>query len=158
MSGSSNPSRFKIDNEAQFFADFPNLKASQFRVTSPPTPASSFPNVYNCFAYTIGKRQWWWPTDYGRWPADCASGDILESFVLAYKKFGFRPCADGSPERGKDKIAVYMMGEAVKHVAIQLRSRPGIWRSKCGLNVDIEHSLNALEGGIYGFVTEFFSR
>jgi hypothetical protein len=155
MAKSSNPSGLKIDNEAQFFADFPNLKAGAFRVTSPATPMRDFPNIYNCFAYTVDKRQWWWPTSYGKWPADCAFGDVIESFIAAYKQFGFEQCADGGFERGKDKVAVYMVGLEVKHVAIQLRSRGGAWRSKCGLNVDIEHSLEALEGAFLDWRRSF---
>ena len=150
--------KLKIDDEQGFFTDLPNLKTGKFRVTSPPTPATSFSKVYNCFAYTVGKRQWWWPQEGGCWPRDCRHGDTLESFVFAYKHFGFEPCADGTFEKGKTKIAIYMSGPTVKHVAIQFSSRSGIWRSKCGYNVDIEHTLQDLEGGIYGFARHFLVR
>jgi hypothetical protein len=158
MAKSPMPPKFKIDHEAQFFIDFPHLRGSDFKITSPATPERFFLKVHNCFAYTIGKRQWWWPIDYGFWPEGCRFGETLTSFILAYETFGFELCADGSFEMGREKVAIYMAGALVKHVAIQLSSRAGIWRSKCGFNVDIEHSLTALEGGLYGAATAFLSR
>ena len=162
MATSRRGRKVEVEDEDQFFKDFPRLKGSGFRVTSPATPFANFPLVHNCFAYTIGERQWWWPDDYGRWPADCRFGETLQSFVCAYARYGFTPCADGAFEPAVEKIAVYAKGEGeeerITHVAIQLPSGQGVWRSKCGANVDVEHALDGLSGDCYGTPRYFLCR
>lgn len=158
MATSQQAPKFKIDDEDQFFEDFPSLKQAGHKVTSPSTPAHRSPLVHNCFAYTVGRRKWWWPTGEGQWHEDCRFGDTIESFIRAYAKYGFKPCLDGSPVKGTEKVVAYAKGEAIQHVAIQLTSRPGMWRSKCGFNVDIEHTIDGLNGDCYGFPRYFFER
>ena len=55
-------------------------------------------------------------------------------------------CADGSYEKGVQKVAIFVNGGEPVHIAIQPPYRNGIWKSKTQYNIDMEHkSLEILE-------------
>lgn len=135
---------------------FPNLRQSQYAVTSPRTPN------YNCIAWAVGDTEHWWepirhiPGYY--WPRRAPLAYTLESYTAALAIHGFYVCDDGEPEQGFEKIALYANTDGQPtHAARQLAS--GRWTSKLGDEEDITHdSLAALEGADYGTVVCFLKR
>lgn len=75
----------------------------------------------------------------------------------AFGAVGYEPCDDGSLEEGKEKVALYKKRNKVSHAARQMDN--GMWTSKIGKRVDIEHtSPQSLEGIEYGEVAGFLVR
>ncbi len=74
--------------------------------------------------------------------------ESLSAFIAAYKQLGFRPCPTAAYEPEFEKIALYMKDGSPRHAAKQLPN--GLWSSKLGSSVDIQHTLDALNGGPYG--------
>lgn len=147
-----------IYNPERFFAIFPNLPKT-VKVTSPHTVRRPDIPSYNCIAFALGfKDKWWWPpmeTDT-YWPADCPPEPTVSAFECVFATLGYKPCSHGRLESGYEKIALFTDENGPTHAAIQLSN--GVWMSKCGDNVDIEHQLRELEGPSYGKVTMFFRR
>ena len=133
---------------------FPSLREAGYRVTS---PASS---VYNCIAWAAQEDgRWWWPDPRGfyYWPQGLPRTDALESFVEAFRLLGFVSCGEAAEvEAAYERVALYGREGRVKHAARQLPD--GRWTSKLGQNVDVEHSLEALAGGVYGNVMGILRR
>jgi hypothetical protein len=133
--------------------DFPNLRPTNYRATSPAT------FDYNCVAWAAGDTEHWWqPGKYWlpeEWPADNFSLDALRSVFGA---LGYADCGlDMSDEVGYEKVALYAAGPLYTHAARQLPG--GKWTSKLGKDVDIEHVMPSdLENGVYGRVVEVMKR
>ena len=133
--------------------EFPLLGPDNHEVTSPETPR------YNCIAWAAGdERRWWWPDPDGvaYWPVAAPREETIGAFAAAYGTLGYSPCADASIEPGHEKIAVYALGGPPTHAARQLSD--GRWSSKLGSSVDIAHSLEALNGPLYGAAGLFLRR
>ena len=138
--------------------DFPNLKGSGYRITSPDT------TDYNCFAWAVGKSDQWYsplPLNGLHWPNDLPKNtDPQTMLALFLREGGFTPCKDGSLETGFEKLALYVNNQKVTHAARQLPT--GAWTSKLGSMEDIEHpNLKVLEGlksEDYGEAIRFLKR
>ncbi len=133
--------------------EFPNLQAAGFTQTSPRDTR------YNCFAWAMGEqRQFWDPTaiNDATWPPGASRSWSLASFHEAFATRGYQPCADGSYEAGFEKIAISALNGVVTHASRQLKD--GIWTSKLGRNADISHTLDGLDGRLYGTVISFMRR
>jgi hypothetical protein len=131
--------------------DFPRLTPDNARTTSPPSPD------YNCVAWAVGDTEHWWqPGVY--WPIPVAPDAYgISALAQALRAVGFEPCADGRPEAGYDKVALYSDGLFYTHAARQLPN--GRWTSKLGRSEDIEHDTpDAVAGGAYGEVVQFLRR
>lgn len=127
---------------------FPELKSSEYRVTSPKTPK------YNCVAWAAGKTNKWWepphpflgspPGSY--WPPGIPAGVSLTGITRAFEQQGYETCADAAFEAGFEKVAIYAdVSGSYTHAARQLDN--GTWTSKLGQWEDIEHdTLQSLEG------------
>lgn len=102
--------------------------------------------------------RWWWPHPDGYWPAEVARELTLDTYISAFAIVGFVPCYDSSYlEPGYEKIALFIDASGKPtHAARQLSS--GVWTSKLGPFVDIEHELSALEGQEYGSVAVILRR
>jgi hypothetical protein len=138
-------------NASQLEEYFPGLRDSTFCETSPETPE------YNCIAWALGRSDlWMWPDGAMSWPLLCPQEETVDAFRAAFHFYQYEPCADGEPGQGFEKIALYAQGNKPTHAAKQLAN--GRWSSKLGLNVDIEHALDGLEGKRYGKVVMFFRR
>lgn len=138
--------------QPKFRNPFPNLNASNHRVTSPPTPA------YNCFGWAIGGTEILIGPQAGYvWPSEAPLNFKLESFEVALAKFGFERCDDGSLEAESSKVVLFGSTAYVEHAARQLPD--GRWTSKLGREEDIEHdSPDAVAGGVYGPVLAFYRK
>lgn len=134
-------------------AAFPLLTGTAWRVTSVAT------NSYNCIAWAAGDtRQKWWPHPDAFWPANITEADTISAFVEAFQSLGYSRCDNGALEAEYEKVAVYAAFDgAPRHAARQLPS--GMWSSKLGDDVDIEHETPAaLNGNMYGAVVLYMRR
>jgi len=132
---------------------FPNLLQAACDLTS------DVDQFYNCIGWALGLQQWWepdWAGDY-HWPEGVPRRYDLAALIQACATEGFVACADGAPQAGVEKIAVYCTDDGIpRHAARQLPS--GRWWSKLGVWEDIQHELGALEGPEYGRVAQFLAR
>ena len=127
--------------------EFPNLAATGYRVTSPPSPE------YNCIAWAVGEQdRWWWPDAMGVcfWPSDVPREETLPAFIRAFELAGYSAADNAEFEIGFLKLAIYAQNGEPTHAARQLSN--GRWTSKLGANMDVEHSLDGLAGDLYGTV------
>lgn len=134
---------------------FPQLSEGSYVITSEATES------YNCIAWAAGEMTRKWDPSFsdGRfWPPGLCRDFDLGCFIEMYQaQGGYLPCDNGSSEEGFEKIALYVGDDnEVKHAARQLPS--GKWTSKLGDFEDIEHDLEALEGGGYGTVKQILKR
>ena len=133
---------------------FPALTATNHNVTSPPT------DDYNCIAWAAGDDdEWWWPIgepDEVYWPASVPQEVTTAAFVAAFATVGFEPCPDAAVEPGYEKVAIYTLDGLPTHAARQLPN--GRWTSKLGPSFDIAHTLDALDGPVYGAPALFLRR
>ena len=139
--------------------DIPSLRTSPYDVKSPVDPA------YNCIAFAVGDLTQFWD-DLGLpsgkrvrgyyWPDGALSADTLEGWMSVFEIHGYRETDDKSLEPEYEKIAMYANAEGPQHVARQKAS--GIWVSKLGKGVDVEHLLEGLEGDLYGKVVKIMKR
>ena len=65
-------------------------------------------------------------------------------------------CDDGGLEPGHEKVALYVLDGKPTHAARQLPD--GAWTSKLGRQIDIAHTVCALEGPAYGQIAVFLKR
>lgn len=135
---------------------YPNLKPNNFVVRSPKSPK------YNCIAWAAGdSRRWWWPSFGYYWPDGVQHANTMDAFIQAFGTLGYVACDDkecvGPPhEAGVERIAIYAIYGVPKHAARQMNER--WWTSKMGANIDLEHTLSALEGPFYGSVRKILKR
>jgi len=131
----------------------PRLKHCSYKITSPKDPR------YNCVAYAVGDLKAFW-YDAGvkgyYWPPGVSSSETIEGWVKVFELHGYRETQDRTLEPEYEKIAIYASAEGPEHVARQKAS--GIWTSKMGKGVDLEHTLEALEGDFYGKVVKIMKR
>ncbi|MBI4767911.1 MAG: hypothetical protein HY787_25510 [Deltaproteobacteria bacterium] len=129
---------------------FPNLDDSNHSETSPRSTR------YNCIAWAAGDcSNFWWPK-YGYWPSGVSSELTIDSFIEAFQTLGYQSCNGPDYEPSFEKIAIYAKSGSPTHAARQLAS--GRWTSKLGKYVDIEHSIDALDGPAYGTIEIFMKR
>jgi hypothetical protein len=149
--------------------EFPNLTDRNNRVRSPKRDAQ------NCIAFAAGDDiHFWWPipgTSFPgkykppyHWPDKCPEEETLAAFESAFATVGFERCDDGRREKGYVKIAIFGHGAfgdpnaKVRHAARQSPFRNGQWRSKMGMNYDIDHDISAIEGPLYGAIVGFMRK
>lgn len=133
--------------------DFKLISSAHYEIRSPDNPR------YNCFAWAAGEdHQQWSPNSLDAfWPESATNEETLDAFIEAFRTKGYEPCDNDSFEEGFEKVAIYVDNKTPKHMARQYES--GIWSSKLGKNVDIEHgTLQALEGDVYGHVAQILKR
>src|SRR4051794_11368921 len=129
-------------------AAFPNLR------TEGHTPRSPKSKKYNCIAWAAGENnRVWWPTPLQfYWPIGVPRSDSVDAFVAAFASLGYTQCDDAEcsaplHEPDTDRVALYAVMGATKHAARQIDAKT--WTSKMGQNIDLEHTLRALEGPFY---------
>jgi hypothetical protein len=132
---------------------FPNTIDEPFLITSPET------GNYNCIAWAANLNDIkFWPDPYGiyDWPDDIPFEETLDAFIELYKTFGYEICESGDYEVGYIKIAIFTNGNAPKHAARQIDDNE--WTSKLGDSYDVRHTLESMEGGMYGKVSQFMKK
>lgn len=134
---------------------FPGLRGTAYRVTS------LADEKYNCIAWAAGVTgAWWWPLGdpaWSTWPDGAPRLETIGAFCDAFVRLGYAVSADGEPEAGQGKVALFAdAGGCPTHAARQLPD--GRWTSKLGRLEDIDHGLRDLEGTEYGSVVLFLKR
>lgn len=132
---------------------FPRLRDAGYRATSPESPG------YNCIAWAAGDAsRWWWPDAFfvAYWPSGVPREDTVEAVRAACETLGYQECEHADVEAGFEKLAIYADGEQPRHAARQLPG--GMWTSKLGQGIDIEHTLEGLESELYGRVVKVMRR
>lgn len=131
--------------------DFPKITCGNFIKTSERTAD------YNCIAHALGDyTRVWWPHQNTYWPPGCPLIATISAFDSMFFSLGYRVCNGGQFEPGFDKVALYALAGAPKHAARQVAEDR--WSSKIGRYIDIEHSLDAIEGPGYGYVVKFYKK
>lgn len=136
----------------EFEFAFPNLVGSEYDIISPATPD------YNCLAWALGfDDDWLEPDPFNQYPWPLQIREYtLESYIKVIEISNYETCQDSQFENGFEKIAIYLSGGIPKHFARQHSSE--LWTSKCGKSEDIIHTLQGLEGKIYGKAEIFMKR
>ncbi len=137
---------------------WPNLAIDNHHETSEAS------KKYNCIAWAIGiTNERWAPYTGHKWFPGLKKirefpGDDIEAHKQGFATIGYMECFNGDKEEDFEKIALYVKGRSVEHVAKQITN--GHWTSKLGKKYhDIEHySLHALEGTLYGDAIIFMKR
>ena len=133
---------------------FPHLKTTGYQVTSPASPD------YNCIGWAATEdSRWWEPDPQGLyyWPETSPREFTLDAYLQAFLSLGYTPSDTAALEAGFEKIAIYVNTQGKPtHAARQLAN--GRWTSKLGRSEDIEHSLEGLEGTVYGLVAQILRR
>lgn len=143
----------KLHKDPRRKAEFPALSHLNHRVTSEQS------RLYNCIAYAFGDESRRWepdPFDQYYWPPGAPREPTVDAAKAVIALNGYKPSSNRLAEKNVHKIALYAKGDIATHLAKQLLK--GKWSSKLGDAEDIEHSLDALEGPHYGYVTQVFER
>lgn len=133
--------------------EFPNSVQEPFLTTSPQDVR------YNCIAWAFGdSKKFYWPADLPEyfWPPNVKKEESVDAFIDLYASIGYTHCANGQPEIGYEKVAIFTLNGEPKHAARQLQN--GLWTSKLDSHVDVTHTIGAMEGGMYGNVTQYMKR
>lgn len=141
---------------------FPNLVSgdSWYEIASPRDAQ------YNCHALAVGDttRRWAPVRSSGEqeedffWPLQ-VSGSQVDDFFALYESLGYRQCEHGEPEKGFEKLALFVDDWGrVTHTAFR-RDGEDVWVSKLGRSYDIKHNrVDAVGGHLYGWPDVYFSR
>ncbi len=132
---------------------FPNTNLTNISKTSEAT------NDYNCIAWAVGDKQKWWEPNWFEyyWPTGARQDTTIEALKEAYQTVGFSECLDDRWETDFEKIALFSVDGIFYEHAAKLISE-GLWSSKLGDDIDISHTKEALEGGIYGNIFCYMKR
>ncbi len=133
--------------------EFPKAKDKPFWVTSPSS------GEYNCIAWALEiQHGFFWPaaSDKFYWPTHLPRKNTKSVFLKFFQQFGFEVCPDGNMEQGFQKIVLFAKKGRPTHAARQLPN--GFWTSKLGGWVDVQHTLESMEGGLYGDVLLLLKR
>ena len=130
---------------------YPNLVIQGYTERSP------LNKRYNCIAWAAeDTAHWWWPHPQAKWLANAPREVTIAAFVTMFEGLGYEACENADLEEGYKKVAIYALAGEPKHAARQLPN--GSWTSKIGGNIDIEHTLQGLEGPFYGTVVAFMKK
>jgi hypothetical protein len=133
---------------------FPNSNNSNFIVKS----ENINDKEYNCISWACSRNdvRFWPNLSEFIWPSNLPNIEHIDSFVKLFKSIGYDICNNGNLEYKFEKICIYEKNACPKHAARQLTN--GWWTSKLGpLNI-VEHTIDALDGGVYGEITTYMSR
>lgn len=136
-----------------FRPKFPRLAPTNSRWKSP------VDSDYNCIAWAAGVNDIWWQPDpfyQYFWPLAADREETIRAYLKAFGTQGYIPCNDDNLEPHVHKVALYALGTKPTHAARQLPD--GWWASKLGQDIDIEHTVDALNGGEYGEIVHFLQK
>ena len=94
---------------------------------------------------------------FAYWPSNVPRQATVDAFIEAFRTLGYEPCEDGELEPDVEKVVFYTLDGKPTHAARQLST--GVWTSKLGQAIDIEHGTpKGVEGSGYGYATQFMKR
>ncbi len=136
-----------------FEADFPESVQKPFIKTSEVTPS------YNCIAWAAGdSSNWYEPDPMGLyyWPPNVPRQYSIVAYIQVYESIGYIKCDNENLEEGYEKVAVFGKKHIPTHAAKQLSS--GLWSSKLGKDIDVSHTIDGIENGLYGNIVQYLKR
>jgi hypothetical protein len=137
--------------QAEFLQYFPRAGTEHCVGKSCKTPR------YNCIAFAlVYSNRWWEPAPGYYWPSQVRRANSIEAYVGLFFHHGYVLCSSSEPEPGFVKAALYALNDKPTHAARQLSN--GLWISKLGRDIDVEHTLRALEGPTYGSVVRILRK
>jgi len=113
---------------------------------------------FNCFSFVIDIYNDWCGASTKIWHNQNDRHSTILNYIQFYSTYNYKICNDDIQEPEYDKIAIYAINNNVSHVCKQFG---GMWRSKLGSNVIIEHKLEWLSGADYenyGDIVVFMKR
>lgn len=123
-------------------SEFPNSIDEPFLITSQPD------DKYNCVAWVLGITEVWYEPD---------EDYSIAGVVAFFERYGFKICTNAEAEVGYEKIALFSQDkEEFMHVTKYLEEN--IWTSKLGFSHDVSHTLESMQGGLYGNVCVFMKK
>lgn len=137
----------------QLQTKFPQITQGNYRYTSP------VDICYNCIAWAASENDVWWEPDGAYvyfWPLQAHRDYTIAAYLEAFGTKGFLPCLNPTVEGGFIKVALYAHKNVPTHASRQLDD--GWWASKLGPNIDIEHEIDALDGGEYGSIVHYLRK
>lgn len=131
---------------------FPNSYITPFQETSDSTWR------YNCIAWALEiNDRWYWPGNrHQYWPSDIPREVTLDAFIKLYEKHGYEICDNGDYEHGYVKVAIFELDGVPQHAARQWSQTE--WTSKLGESIDVSHTIEAMEDGKYGNVSQYMKK
>ena len=90
------------------------------------------------------------------WPLQAHRDYTIAAYLEAFGTKRFLPCLNPTVEGGFIKVALYAHKNVPSHASRQLDD--GWWASKLGPNIDIEHEIDALDGGEYGSIVHYLRK
>tara|TARA_R110002110_G_scaffold114751_1_gene284603 strand:- start:668 stop:1099 length:432 start_codon:yes stop_codon:yes gene_type:complete len=137
--------------EKSFEQCFPNLENVHQKKTSEQDQR------YNCIAWAFkDNRRFWWPSSRAFWPLDIDQLSELEAFEQWFEHDGWEETQLPTLEPNFEKVALFTKEGKPTHAARLLES--GYWSSKLGGDIDISHTLNELDGPLYGSVLRIYRK
>ena len=134
-----------------FKASFPALSDVAAKQTSIADEA------YNCIAWAFEDNQrFWWPSKRTFWPLNHRGRTTKQAFDDWLTHDGWSVTLDSHYLSGTRKIALYELG-GVPTLAARLLPN-GVWTSKLGKSLDLVHTLQELEGPLYGVVASVYAK
>jgi hypothetical protein len=137
--------------------DFPNLRTTQWEITSPIT------DIPNCIGWALHDvNQFWDPSMVGvrgyYWPPGIPRVWNRNTLRQVFELHGYSVCDNAELEVGFEKVAIYVdEDDEPTHATIQ--TELGKWSSKLGVYEDIEHpGVDSLESKAYGTVAIVMKR
>lgn len=144
-----------MNRRAELELEFPGLRGTNWVIKSRRTKR------YNCFAWAARERHRRW--DFGKgayWPKSVRKLRGIAYLVAAFRVEGFVPCSRAdcqSYDEHFDRIVLYEKYADGEHAARLLHN--GMWSSKLGDDVDIQHPTPEAVGGlIYGDPVVYMQR
>jgi hypothetical protein len=131
----------------------PNSLIEPLQITSLET------GQYNCLSWALGITDVpIWPIEEKpyTWPNNLPLIESMENFIAFFKIHGFEHWTNEKPKKGYELIAIFEKDGLPTHISRLLKN--GYWTSKIGILEDVQHSLFAISGGIYGEVSIFMKR
>ena len=129
-----------------------------FEITSPANEA------YNCVAWCLNDtKNYWWPAPFKLpgvyWPPGIKKEETVEAFIALFEDQSFIKCESRDFELDHDKIAIFGAPLGTPTHAARWRQEDRGWNSKLGEENDIlHHSLESIEGEVYGRVVQVMKR
>ena len=80
----------------------------------------------------------------------------MTAFEELFLAEGWQETTERGPEDGFEKIALYTLNGIPTHACRLLDS--GMWTSKLGLNIDLSHEVDELEGPEYGQIAKIYRK
>jgi hypothetical protein len=131
---------------------FPNSFLEPLEISSPET------GDYNCLAWALNDNSKWYESedDYC-WFDKIDRDNKLSTIQKIFEQIGFNLTRNSEYQVDIERVALFSTDNIdCSHLARQIGKN--VWTSKLGSSYDVNHTLRAIEDGIYGNPILFLER